>query len=365
MSGCATIGRHAGAVPPARTVRPLGHYLKATLSRFDVWLADGTGPPVVELLVNRPGEIWIERAGGAMAREAVPDIDERFLATLARQIASYAGQAISEARPLLGATLPGGERIQIVRPPAAPDGHALAIRRPVVRRLNLDAYAKLGAFGSTRAAGAGTTRERLVDLHARRDWTGFLRAAVRARLNILVSGGTSTGKTTFLNTLLAEIDPGDRVITLEDVREIDISHPNRLHLVAERDAEGRGGAGATAGVGPTALLEASLRMRPDRLVLGELRGAEAFAFLRAINTGHPGSLTTVHANSPAGAMEQVALMALQAGQGLARADSLALVSGLVDVIVQLERAGGRRGVACVWYAPASHADHDPKAAHLP
>ena len=338
-------------------VAPLGHYLKATLARFDPWLKplpEDRRAPVTEIAVNRPGEVWVERQGGAMERVAdavARTFTETYLATLARQIAAHTGQAVSSAAPLLAATLPGGERIQIVRPPASPDGHALAIRRAVLCRPDLASYARTGAFADTCADGSDVERERahLRELQDRQDWTGFLRAAVHARLNIVISGGTSSGKTTFLNALLAEIDPTDRVVSLEDTREIAVAHPNRVHLVAARN-------GALA---MTDLLEASLRLRPDRLILGELRGAEAFAYLRAVNTGHPGSLTTVHASSPDGAVDQIALMALQAGQGLSRDDILGLVERMVDVIVQVGRAGPRRGVSTVWYR---HATHEARAA---
>ena len=163
--------------------------------------------------------------------------------------------------------------------------------------------------------------------------------AVKARKNILVSGGTSTGKTTFLNALIREIPAEERLILIEDTPELMVEHDNVVGLLAARSALGE------AQVTANDLLAASLRMRPDRIILGELRGEEAFAFLRAINTGHPGSMTTVHADSAERAVEQIVLLALQAGTQLNRDDVRHYVASTVDVFVQLTRTGGKRSVA--------------------
>jgi type IV secretion system protein VirB11 len=167
----------------------------------------------------------------------------------------------------------------------------------------------------------------------------MLAAAVRARKNILVSGGTSTGKTTFLNALLREVPAGERLILIEDTPELKVHHENAVGLLAARSALGE------ARVSANDLVAASLRMRPDRIILGELRGTEAYAFLRAINTGHPGSMTTVHADSAERAIEQIVLLVLQAGTQLGRDDVRHYVSRTVDVFVQLARTAGRRHVA--------------------
>ena len=159
---------------------------------------------------------------------------------------------------------------------------------------------------------------------------GFLRQAVRLRKNIIVSGGTSTGKTTFLNALVKEIPLGERLIMIEDTPEIRLEHPNAVGLVAARGTLGE------ARVNVEDLLQASLRMRPDRILLGELRGPEAYSFLRAVNSGHPGSITTVHADSPRAAVDQIALMVMQAGANLSRAGDR-----------RLRRRRGRRGGAAV------------------
>jgi type IV secretion system protein VirB11 len=162
--------------------------------------------------------------------------------------------------------------------------------------------------------------------------------AVKARRNILIAGGTSTGKTTFLNALIREVPPEERLILIEDTPELHIRHANSVGLIVARSPLGE------AQVTANDLLSASLRMRPDRIILGELRGPEAFAFLRAVNTGHPGSMTSVHADSPQGAIEQIVLLALQAGTQLSRDDVRHYVSNTVDLIVYLTRTAGQRRV---------------------
>jgi type IV secretion system protein VirB11 len=161
---------------------------------------------------------------------------------------------------------------------------------------------------------------------------------VKARKNILISGGTSSGKTTFLNALLREIPAEERLILIEDAPELVVTQDNVVGLLAARSALGE------AQVSATDLLAASLRMRPDRIIIGELRGAEAFAFLRAINTGHPGSITTIHADGAERAIEQLVLLGLQAGTRLGRDDIRHYVKSTIDIYVHLDRVGGARRV---------------------
>jgi type IV secretion system protein VirB11 len=167
----------------------------------------------------------------------------------------------------------------------------------------------------------------------------YLRAAIRARRTILISGGTSTGKTTFLNAMLGEIPRAERVVLVEDTPELKFPGENAVGLVAIKGELGE------AKVTANELLQAALRLRPDRIVLGELRGSESVSFLRAINTGHPGSFSTIHANSLRGALEQLSLMVMQTGIGLTRTDTIAYAASVIDVIVQLGRdANGKRGI---------------------
>lgn len=305
---------------------------------------------VTDLYINRPGELWIETLGGATERHDAPDLTESLLWRLARQVASITHQGINREHPLLAARLPDGARIQFVAPPATRGAMALAIRKHVSADLTLADYAASDAFADTRSGDADDPAA--VDLHRRyaaRDWRGFLSAAVKARKTIVVAGGTSSGKTTFLGALLREIPSEERLILIEDTPELVLRHDNAIGLVAVRGALGE------ADVATDDLLTASLRLRPDRIILGEIRGAEAFTFLRAINTGHPGSLTTIHADSPAGAVEQLALLVLQHASGLHREDIVRYIHGVVDVFVQLTRSGGRRRVSRITWRDAKDA----------
>jgi type IV secretion system protein VirB11 len=297
---------------------------------------------VTDIYVNRPGEIWVETLGGATERHDAPALDRATLDRLSRQIAALSHQGISREHPLLSATLPDGARVQIVSPPATRGDLALAIRKHVSPDLSLSDYVSAGSFAETKRGDVGGRAP--IDVKLARmldagDVAGMLATAVKARKNILVSGGTSTGKTTFLNALIREIPPHERLILIEDTPELHLGHANAVGLLAARSALGE------AQVTADSLLAASLRMRPDRIIVGELRGPEAYTFLRAVNTGHPGSMTTVHADSAERAIDQIALLVLQTGTRLGREDVHHYVRSTVDVFVQLARTGGRRHVA--------------------
>ncbi|MEA3018362.1 MAG: type secretion system protein VirB11 [Sphingomonadales bacterium] len=323
----------------AAPARAEGLYLRSYLAPLSGMLER---PDVTDIYVNRPHELWIETTGGAIERHEAPALDDATLARLARQIAALSHQGISREHPLLSATLPDGARVQIVGPPATRGSLALAIRKHVEPDLTLTDYVASGAMAET-AVRTGLERaeveSELAALLQAGDVAGMLAKAVRARKNIMISGGTSTGKTTFLNALMREIAESERLILIEDTPELTLRHANGIGLLAARSALGE------AHVTANDLVAASLRMRPDRIILGELRGEEAFAFLRAVNTGHPGSMTTVHSDSAEGAVEQVALLVLQAGTRLSREDVHHYVKQTVDVFVQLGRTGGRRHVA--------------------
>ena len=169
--------------------------------------------------------------------------------------------------------------------------------------------------------------------------------AILHKKNIIISGGTSTGKTTFTNACLRAIPKTERLITVEDAREIDLGqHPNRVHLLASKGGQGR------ANVTAQDLIEACLRLRPERIIVGELRGSEAFAFLRAINTGHPGSISTLHADTPEMALQQLKLVVMQAGLGMTPEDIMSYIKNVVDIVVQLKRgAKGRRYISEIYF----------------
>lgn len=315
-----------------------GAYLRAYLQPLAPWLDRAD---VTDILINRAGEVWVETQGAGLTRAPAPDVTATMLQRLAQQIAAASSQGVNREHPLLAATLPGGARVQVVGPPATREGVALAIRKHVVQDLTLEDYARAGAFAHTRRAGidAPAVNAELRALLDRGDLPAFFRTAVRAGKNIVVSGGTATGKTTFLNALLKEIPDSERLIVIEDAAEVKLGRDNALGLIAVKGELGE------ARIGVDELLQASLRMRPDRLLVGEIRGPEAFTFLRAVNTGHPGSITTVHADSPRGALDQIAFMTLQAGLTLTRADVIDYAKGVIDVIVQLARVNGKRTVS--------------------
>ena len=309
-------------------------YLDAYLAPFRPFLARET---VTEILVNRPGEVWVEDAAhGGMQAHAAPEVTDALLQRLAEQVARQSHQGINREHPLLAATLPGeggttGARIQLAGPPATRAHWAMAIRRHRLVDLPLSAWDNGAIVPPAPPAMPDPQAEPIA----------YLREAVRQRRTILVSGGTSTGKTTFLNALLAEIPAEDRVVLVEDTAELKLPGRNGVGLIAVKGELGE------ARVTPEDLLQAALRLRPDRIVLGELRGRETVSFLRAINTGHPGSFSTVHANTPLGALEQIALMAMQAQIGLTRSETIHYAASVIDVIVQLERVDGQRRITAI------------------
>lgn len=316
-------------LPVAAPAPPRSVYLDAYLAPFRPWLERET---VTELLVNAPGELWVEDAAQAgMQRIALPEVTDQLLQRLAEQVARVSHQGINREHPLLAATLPDGARIQLCGPPATRRHWALAIRRHRLLDLPLDAYDR----GPITLAPDTPAPDPLAEPIA------FLRDAVRRRRTILIAGGTSTGKTTFLNALLREIPVQERIVLVEDTAELRLPGANGVGLIAVKGELGE------AKVSANDLLQAALRLRPDRIVLGELRGTETVSFLRAINTGHPGSFSTVHANTPRGALEQIALMAMQTGIGLTRAETLEYAASVIDIVVQLDRQGGQRGIATI------------------
>ena len=319
---------------------PPGVYLDSYLAPLAHLLARDD---ITDIYVNRPGEVWIEHLGGSTERQEAPQLTARVLERLARQIAATTSQGVSREHPLLAAALPDGSRVQIVLPPATRGHVALAIRKHVAAGMTLDDYVRLGAFSETRlgdAAGRHDLRQAPGETGTD-DIAAMLRHAVLLRRNILISGGTSSGKTTFLNALLNEIPREERLILIEATPELRFGHPNAVGLLAVRGHLGE------ADVSAEDLLVASLRMRPDRIILGEIRGVEALTFLRAVNTGHPGSISTIHADSPDRAIDQLSLLVLQAGTKLGWADVQTYIRRSLDVVIQLSRQAGERKVSWV------------------
>jgi type IV secretion system protein VirB11 len=334
------------AVSPELASDNRHYFLYRALAPLEVLLGDRD---VVEISVNQPGHVYVERLGAAhMEFHEIPELTTAEIVNIGERVAASTNQFVSPANPILSAALPSGERIQVVLPPAAPNGGTLSIRKQVISNFTLEDYRDRGSLDQVTVAvgGLSDTELALVEQLAAKDIYGFIRTAIVNRISILISGGTSSGKTTFLNACLKTVDPHERIITLEDTRELFPPQKNAVHLLASRGDQG------TANVTIQSLLEASLRMRPDRLFVGEVRGSEAFAFLRAINTGHPGSMSTVHADTPLGAYEQLAMMVMQSGlsAAYAKADLISYIQSVIPIVIQLRREGGRRGVSEIFFA---------------
>jgi pilus assembly protein CpaF len=287
------------------------------LGPLDALLAD---PAVTEVIANGPAAVYAERDGRLMA-EAVRFRDDQHLRDVIDRIVGSAGRRVDEASPMADARLPDGSRVNAVLPPLAVDGPLLSIRKFGRERLSVPALIASGSLDEALA--------------------GRLERAVGGRLNIVVSGGTGTGKTTLLNALAGFADPAERIVTVEDAAELRLDQPHVARLEARPPSlEGRGE------VTVRALVRNALRMRPDRIVVGEVRGPEALDMLQAMNTGHDGSLTTVHAGSPSEALRRIETMVLMAGLDLPHAVVRENVALAVDVVVHVTRSvDGRRRVA--------------------
>ncbi|PTQ57782.1 MAG: Type II/IV secretion system ATP hydrolase TadA/VirB11/CpaF, TadA subfamily [Candidatus Carbobacillus altaicus] len=279
-------------------------------------------PDVTEVLVNGKDEIFIERHGKL---EQVPLAfrDDGYLRHLIDRIVSPVGRRIDESSPMVDARLPDGSRVNAVIPPVSLRGPLLSIRKFRKEPYSMDDLRRFGSFD-----------EQI-------QW--FLAAAVNVRTNILISGGTGSGKTTLLNAMAQHIPHSERVITIEDSAELKIYRPNVVGLEARpANVEGKGE------IPIRQLVRNALRMRPDRIIVGEVRGAEAFDMLQAMNTGHEGSLTTVHANSPRDALNRVEGMVMMAGLDLNPAIIREYIASAVDLIMQVERLrDGQRKVVAV------------------
>ncbi|BDU18569.1 P-type DNA transfer ATPase VirB11 [Dyella sp. GSA-30] len=305
---------------------------------------------ITEVVVNRPGEAWTEGREG-WQRHDMPELSYDHLRMLAKLIATSTHQTISENAPVVSAALPGGERVQAIVPPAVPQGTvSLTIRKPSQLRLTLADYERGGAF--ERVVLGNDVNEALesqLHEHLRAGRIrAFLELAVQHRQNIVVSGATGSGKTTIMKTLVDLIPVNERLITIEDTPELEIrNQPNHVRLFYSKD--GQGVSNAT----PKLLLESCLRMKPDRIMLAELRSEEAFYFIRNVNSGHPGSITSVHATSPRLAIEQLMLLVKESpgGAHLSREDIKQLLFMLVDIVIQFSVVNGRRCVTGIYYEP--------------
>ena len=322
----ALVGEEAPLLGSRQRARMVDEVLAAVagLGALEPLLAD---PAVTDVLVNGPGpgRIWVERAG--VLRRVPIELSSAAIEHLIEKVVAPLGLRVDRASPLVDARLPDGSRVNAVVPPLAVDGPCLTIRRFGARVLPVSAFAPPPV-------------------------AALLGWAVVARLNVLVSGGTGAGKTTLLNALAAHIPSAERVVTVEDAAELRLPGEHVVRLEARpANAEGAGE------VRVRDLVRNALRMRPDRILVGEVRGPEALDMLQAMNTGHEGSLSTCHANSPADAMERLAILALMADLPLPLAAVRSQVESALDLVVQVARRpdGTRRVVAVAEVVPGGEA----------
>jgi type IV secretion system protein VirB11 len=308
-------------------------------------------PQITEICVNRPGSIFLETNIGWQF-ETLPELDLDWCSRFAKLVANYTRQRVDATSPLLSGSLPGGERVQLVLPPATSTGCvAISIRRPAAQLWSLEQLAERGVFRGTRRSDSsvGRTETELLRLLTANKFEAFMRLAVKSRMNIIVSGPTGSGKTTCTKALIREIPADERLITIEDARELVLDrHLNHVRLFYSKDDQGQ------ARVSPKQLIECCLRMKPDRILLAELRGEEAFDYLRSVNCGHPGSITSVHATSAELAFEQLVLLVKQspAGRELSRSDIKELLYLSIDIVIQFDTQGRERFIREIWYEPA-------------
>jgi len=332
------VGRaRAGAVDPARIdqevralvdaeAAPLSDHVREELGTRILRLAGGLGPlqalladpEVEEVMVNGPREVWVER-GGLLARTEAAFCSDAELMHAIEGILAPLGRRVDEGSPLCDARLPDGSRVNVVIPPLSLSGPCLTIRR-----------FRPSGFSLEDLVAGGTLPDSL---------RSYLVYAVGRRAAILVSGGTGSGKTTTLGAISGAISEGERIVTIEDAAELRLRQRHVVRLETRpANLEGRGE------VTIRQLVRNALRMRPDRIIVGEVRGAEALDMLLALNTGHSGSLTTVHANSPADALRRLEVLALMAGLGIPHEAVREQVAGAIDLVVHQQRSatGERR-----------------------
>lgn len=294
-----------------------------------------------EICVNRPGEVWTEGQEG-WCRHDMPAVTLEYCLQIAKLVANYNQQAINIGSPMLSAVLPGDLRVQILIPPAVENGTVgITIRRPMATTRPLSAYIDDGAFGrylwgrpaelNTRLDELSAVDRTLVDHLENNRLLDFITAAILAKKNIAVVGDTGSGKTTLMKSMCQVIPQSERLLTIEDVRELFLPHGNRMHLLYS--STGRGAARIT----PADLIRGCMRLKPDRVLLAELRGAEAFDFLNLLTTGHSGSITSYHAESCALAIERYVFMCRAHSDAAMYQDAALkrLVAMTIDVIIHV------------------------------
>ncbi|MDA1044931.1 MAG: CpaF family protein [Verrucomicrobia bacterium] len=279
-------------------------------------------PTISEILVNRPDQVFVERNGTLKLSHARFQ-DETHVRNIAVRIASRMGRRVDEMTPMCDARLEDGSRVNIILPPLSLKGTSISIRKFTIKKLGLTDLASIGSLSN--------------------DMAKFLNVAVRSRLSILISGGTGSGKTTLLNAMSGQIGPVERVITIEDAAELQLQQPHVVTLetrIANIQGEGA--------IPIRDLLRNALRMRPDRIIIGEVRGLEAIDMLQAMNTGHEGSFSTIHANGPRDALMRLETMVELGQAGMSSQSIKAQIASAIDLVVHIERfPDGKRRITSV------------------
>ncbi|KQZ67826.1 MULTISPECIES: P-type DNA transfer ATPase VirB11 [unclassified Lysobacter] len=310
-----------------------------------------SSPDVTEICINKPGELYLETREG-WKRIDVPTLTferaRQFCTAVVNE--SNTGQRITDADPVVSLTFPTGQRAQFVIPPACDAGKvSITIRLPSKHNKTLQQYQDDGFFAqileSTHVL-SDHDRE-LLELRASRNYSEFFKKAVQYKKNIVVAGATGSGKTTFMKSLVGHIPDVERLVTIEDARELFIAQPNVVHLLYSKGGQ------STSNVTAKSCMEACLRMKPDRIILAELRGDESFYFIRNCASGHPGSITSCHAGSTTQTWDQLALMvkASAEGSGLEFAVIKRLLMMTIDIVVHIKAHAGQRHITGIDFNP--------------
>ena len=309
-------------------------YLQSSIDRLE----DAKRDDAIEICINPDGSCWGEFQGDHFMSRLAQTLTEDQIKDLGNQIASDAGTPLSKDRPIVSVSIMYRNRpirAQVITPPAVNRGMSISLR--FFSSLHLDSIELGFLYGKERKLEElrQDKNRQLREVVTSGDIEAAIRHCVENKLNMIVSGGTSTGKTVAARKILSHVPPEERIITIEEAAELLPSQPNAVTLLANRDAEFQ-----TADV----LLTATLRMRPDRIILGEVRGKEAMTFLEAINTGHGGSMTTLHAETPQLAVQRLAIAALKTEIPMTYADMVRYIENSIDVIIQAGRHDGARGI---------------------
>lgn len=302
-----------------------------------------------ELVINPNGSIFVEEAGAHHMHEIDLSLPAQAIKRLGAQLAGETRNTLGALNPTVSGrvTVWGNpQRVQVVAEPAIEHGVSLSIRKYMTKPLP-PADISFVAGGQVRVNDERISRHQAVAELARTgDLQGLFHRAVDEKFNVLIAGGTSSGKTTVARSLISMMDPQERLITIEDAQELFPPHRNQVGLISDRKER--------SPRLPSKLLESCLRMRPDRIILGEIRGVEAYDFLEAINTGHPGAITTIHADSPALAFDRLALMVMRSGVRLSHQEVVSYAKRTIDLVVQVGRRDGQRGVLEVYLPSLDH-----------